>query len=231
MLGRIGMPAWQVASGEITNLPLLEFMASRGKPVLLSSGMGHWTELDTAVDAVGRCGAPYAVFQTTSAYPCPPERLGLNVLEELRDRYDCPIGLSDHSATIFAGLAAATLGANLLEVHIALSYSSFGPDTPSSLVPERLAELVAGIRFIESALASPVDKDAAAEALAPLRSVFTKSIVARRELPAGSLLTPDDLALKKPGTGMPATALSTVVGRRLRRALRTDALLTEDDLV
>jgi N,N'-diacetyllegionaminate synthase len=231
LLERIGMPAWKVASGEITNMPLLERMAATKNPVLLSSGMAHWSELDDAIEAVTAAGAPVGVFQTTSAYPCPPDRLGLNVLGQLRERYDCPVGLSDHSAAIFAGLAAVSLGANMLEVHLVFSRECFGPDTSSSLVPDELAQLVTGIRFIESALANPVDKDAAADAMLPMRSLFTKSIVVRHELDAGALLTDDDLALKKPGTGLPASYLPNVIGRRLKRAVGADTLLTEDDLV
>ncbi len=224
------VPAWKVGSGETTNLPMIERMAATGKPVLLSSGMSSWAELDAAVEAVRGAGAPLAVFQCTTAYPCPPERTGLNVIGELIARYGCPVGLSDHSATTYAGLAAVTLGARLLEVHVAFSRATFGPDTVASLVPDELASLVRGARFIEAAMAHPIDKDRAAAELEPLKRTFGKSVVAARALAPGHALTADDLALKKPGTGIGAARLPSLIGRRLVRAVDADTLLAEADL-
>jgi N,N'-diacetyllegionaminate synthase len=230
LLESIGVPAWKVGAGEVTNLPLLERMARTGKPVLLSSGMATWAELDAAVACVRGNGAPAAVLQCTTAYPCPPEKLGLNVIADLRERYRCPVGLSDHSATIYAGLAAVTLGADLLEVHATFSRECFGPDVVASLTTAELRQLVEGVRFIERTLASPVDKEAMAADLGPLRRMFTKSVVARRELAAGAVLCAEDLTVKKPGTGIPAARLPELIGRRLRVAVATDQLLQESDL-
>lgn len=230
LLVGLDVPAWKVGAGELTNLPLLELLARTGRPVLLSTGLATWDELDAAVACVAAHQSAVGLYQCTTAYPCPPERLGLNVLAELRARYACPVGLSDHSATIFAGLAAVTLGANLLEVHLALSRHCFGPDVPASLVPEQLAELVRGVRFIEAALAHPVDKVAAASELADLRRLFHKSIVVRRALPAGHRLGAGDLALKKPGSGLPPARLADVVGRVLRHAVDADHLLQPTDI-
>jgi N-acetylneuraminate synthase len=224
------VPAWKVGSGETTNLPMIQRMAATERPVLLSSGMASWAELDQAVQAVRDGGAPVAVLQCTTAYPCPPERTGLNVIGELAARYGCPVGLSDHSATTYAGLAAVTLGASLVEVHVAFSRACFGPDTASSLEPHELASLVKGARFVEAALANPIDKDRAAAELEPLKRTFGKSVVAARALPAGTVLGPDDLALKKPGTGIPAARLSSLYGRRLSTSLAADALLSESDM-
>lgn len=231
LLDRLGMAAWKVASGEVANLPLLEQMARTGKPVLLSSGMSGWDELDRAVATVDALGAPLALFQTTTAYPCPPEKLGLNVLAELRARYQRPVGLSDHSATPHAGIAAVTLGVNLIEVHVVFSRECFGPDTSSSLTTTELRTLVEGIRFVETALASPVDKERMAADLVESRRLFGKSVVAARDLAAGTVLSADDVALKKPGTGIPAARVGEVLGRTLARAVAPDTLLTEADLV
>lgn len=230
MLERVGVPAWKIGAGETNNLPMLKRVAATAKPVLISSGMSGWADLDRAVECVREHDAPVAVLQCTSAYPCPPEKVGLNVLAELRERYRCPVGLSDHSGTIYTGLAAATLGANLLELHVTFSRASFGPDVPASITLEELKQLVEGVRHIEKMLAHPVDKQAMAAELSPLRSVFGKSVVAARDLAAGALLTADDLALKKPGTGLPARELENVIGRRARRALVRDEMLQADDL-
>ncbi len=229
LLERVGVPAWKVGAGETSNLPLLEKMARTGKPVILSSGMSGWAELDAAVNCVHENGAPVAVLQCTTAYPCPPEKLGLNVIAELRNRYHCPVGLSDHSGTIYAGIAAATLGANILEVHVTFSHECFGPDVPASITTTGLKQLVAGVRFIESALLNPVDKEAMAESLSEMKRVFGKSVVAARDLPGGHRLNATDLAYKKPGTGIPAALFQKVLGRQLRRAIAADTLLSEED--
>jgi N,N'-diacetyllegionaminate synthase len=229
LLASLGMPAWKVGSGEIGTLPMLDKMARTGQPVLLSNGLADWTTLDTAVETIQQAGAPLGIFQCTTAYPCPPERVGLNVIEQLRTRYNCPAGLSDHSGKIYAGLAAATLGANLLEMHIVLDRACFGPDVPASLTTAEFKQLVEGVRFIEQALGTQIDKDASAAELADLRRVFGKSVVAARDLAAGITLKPEDLALKKPGSGIPAANLAQVLGRVLRTAVKKDTLFAESD--
>jgi len=229
LLERVGVPAWKVGAGETSNLPLLEMMARTGKLVILSSGMSGWEELDSAVNCVREHGAPVAVLQCTTAYPCPPEKLGLNVITQLRERYQCPVGLSDHSGTIYAGLAAATLGAKLLEVHVTFSRECFGPDVPASVTTAELKQLTEGVRFIESALRNPVDKEAMAESLGELKRVFGKSVVAARNLPAGHRIAAADIALKKPGTGIPAAQYHTVINRQLHRAVAADTLFSEED--
>jgi N,N'-diacetyllegionaminate synthase len=226
LLLRVGVPAWKVGAGELGNLPMLEAMRASNLPVILSSGLVGWSDLDrVAREFSGRC----AVLQCTTAYPCPPDKLGLNVMQELRERYACPVGLSDHSGTIYAGLAAATLGANILEVHIVFSRECFGPDTNASVTTADLKQLVEGIRFIETAQRNPVDKNRMAESLTDLRVLFGRSLVAAADLPAGTRLASGDIALKKPGTGIPAARLNEIVGRRLRRAVSRDALFEETD--
>jgi N,N'-diacetyllegionaminate synthase len=139
------------------------------------------------------------------------------------------VGLSDHSGTIYAGLAAAALGCDVLEVHIVFSRECFGPDTSSSVTSSELKQLVEGIRFVEKARANPVDKDVAASGMADLRRMFGKSLYAARDLGAGTKLAEADIALKKPGTGIPAARLKEAVGRRLKRAVSGDTLLREED--
>jgi N-acetylneuraminate synthase len=231
LLEKIGMPAWKIGGAEVTNERLIARAARTGRPVILSSGMATWAELDRAVASVRAGGAPPAVLQCTTIYPCPPEKLGLALIPELRARFGCPVGLSDHSASVFAGPAAAALGANLLEVHAVFSKECFGPDTSSSLTTPELAQMIAGVRFVEAAVQSAVDKDAMAEQLAPLRKMFGKSIVLRRDLPAGAVLGGEDLALKKPGDGLPPSRLNEMIGRRLARAVTAGSALMESDLV
>ena len=230
LLERVGVPAWKVGSGEVGNTQLLARVAATRLPVLLSTGLSPWAELDRAVQLLREHEAPYAILQTTTAYPCPPEKIGLNVLAEARKRYECPIGFSDHSGTTNASLAAATLGADIIEIHVTLSREMFGPDVPASVTTAELRSLVEGVRFVERALASPVDKDVAAADLAEVRTLFTRSVVAAADLKAGTVLGEDDLALKKPGGGLPPERLPDLVGRRLRRAVAVDTRITEDDV-
>jgi N,N'-diacetyllegionaminate synthase len=230
LLTRIGVSAWKVASGELENDPLTGRMADSGLPILLSTGMNAFADIDRVVNPWRQRGVPFALLQCTSAYPCPPERVGFNVIRVLRQRYRCPVGLSDHSGTIFPGLAAATLGISLLEIHVTLSREMFGPDVTSSVTTTELHQLVEGVRFIETMMGHPVDKDVVADRMKPLRVVFTKSVVPSADLPAGLILRPEHLAVKKPGTGIPASRLTDLLGMRLKRDLRADELLREDDL-
>lgn len=231
MLRAIGVAAWKIASGEVANPQLLDAVARTGQPVLLSSGMSDWNELDRAVACLRDAGAgPLAVLQCTSSYPVAPQQLGLNILNDLRERYACPVGLSDHSGTIFPSLAAVTLGARVIEVHVTLSREMFGPDVPASVTTSELRTLVDGVRYLEAALASPIDKDAAAGALAPLRTTFGRSLVARHALSAGHVLQAHDLTAKKPGGAIPPDRLQALVGMRLLRPLRADEPIRDDDI-
>lgn len=225
LLESLDVAAWKVSSGEIADRFLLAKVASTGRAVILSTGMSSWTEIDDAVHLVRQAGAPVAVLQCTTAYPTTAEQVGLNVLSELQERYRCPVGLSDHSATIYAGLAAFALGATVVEVHVTLSARMFGPDVVASLTVEQLGQLVEGGQFIRSSLDAPIDKDAEAATRADLRALFTKSLVARRPLPAGHVLTPEDLTAKKPGTGIPPERLDELVGRVLPHPVGADDLI------
>lgn len=231
LLTRVGVAAWKIASGELSNTPMFESIVATGLPVILSSGMSPLSEIDTAVRAIKAKQLPLTVLQCTSLYPCPPEKIGLNLIPRFRERYDCDVGLSDHSGTIYPGLAAATLGIEFLEVHVTLSREMFGPDVPVSVTTNELRQLVDGIRFIEKMKEHPLDKDNFASEMKPLRDLFTKSIVARLDLSKGTTLRREDLTVKKPGTGIPASHLSRVIGHTLGRSVKADETLQESDLL
>jgi N-acetylneuraminate synthase len=230
LLERVGIAAWKVASGEISNFAMIDRMLESRIPMILSTGMSPLSEVDATVRRVQEAGVPLAVLQCTTAYPCPPEKIGLNLLSVYRDRYGVPVGLSDHSGTIYPGLAAATLGAEVLEVHVTLSRDAFGPDVPASVTPSELRQLVEGIRFIERMMANPLDKQEIGPDAANLRDLFTKSVVARVPIPAGTVLGKEHLAAKKPGTGIPAARLPSLIGARTVRALEQDELLSDGDI-
>ena len=230
LLSEVGVAVWKVASGELSNAPMFERMLASGLPIILSSGMSAWAELDAAIKRVQVAGNDLTVLQCSSIYPTPADKLGLNVIPELRRRYGCKVGLSDHSGTVFAGLAAAALGADLIEVHVTLSREAFGPDVPASITTAELRQLVEGVRFIRTALENPVEKDKMAKSLAPMRQLFTKSIAALTELPSGAELNENNIGLRKPGTGLHADRLPSIHGRKLRRPVTAGRLLAEEDL-
>lgn len=230
LLADLGVAAWKIASGQITDLWMLERLAKTGWPVLISTGMSPLDEVEWAVRWAQSKGLEVAVMQCTSAYPSTPEDVGLNVMTGFRDDLGVPVGLSDHSGTVFPSLAAAALGADLLEVHVTFSRQSFGPDVPASVTFEELRLLVDGVRATETMLANPVDKNAVAVRMAKMRELFTKSIVTRRDLDAGATLRVEDLTTKKPARGVSAQRMHDVVGRRLSRAVRAGEFLQEEDI-
>ena len=170
------------------------------------------------------------VLQCTSAYPTAPDQIGLNVLSELRSRYGRHVGLSDHSGTIFAGLAAATLGVEMIEVHVTMSDSCFGPDVPASLTFDALSDLCVGVEFIHTAVNSPITKTEIGSDGAGMRALFTRSLVTTRIIKAGEILDESDVTVKKPGSGIPYESLDRVIGSTARTDLEANHMLTFDDL-
>jgi N,N'-diacetyllegionaminate synthase len=228
LLEAVGVSAYKVPSGEVTNLPLLDRIATTGKPVFLSSGMSDWAELDAAVAAL-RTGGPVTVLQCTSAYPCPDERVGLNVLSQMSQRWGLPVGFSDHTMGLAAGVAAAALGASVIEKHFTFSRLMYGSDAAFATEPADFRLFCASVKAVARMRAHSVDKDD----LSPYRDmkrVFEKSIVTARAIERGTVLQRSDLAFKKPGDGMPAANWRTVVGRRALRNLASDHMLANSDL-
>lgn len=221
------MPAWKVASGEVFSNAMLDAMSQVDLPFWVSTGMIGWTDIQNVVQRISATGADLTLFQCTSAYPTPPEKVGLNVIKEMRQRFGCKVGLSDHTGKIFSSLAAATLGVSVIEVHLAMHKQAFGPDTVASLTPDEIKLMIEGVREIEAMNANPVEKDELAEEFSAMRGLFTKSVVVRRNLKKGDVLTLEDLIEKKPGTGIPAHRLPEFVGKKLKLALRADTFLEE----
>jgi N,N'-diacetyllegionaminate synthase len=229
LLRRVGVSAWKIASGEISNEPMFDRMKEDDLPFIISTGMSNWEEIDRVVGSLMKSDCVFALLQCTSAYPCPPEKIGINILNNYRDRYGCPVGLSDHSASIFPGIAAASCGAEVVEVHVTLSHEMFGPDVVASLTTREFKQLVDGVRYIDCMLNHPIDKDNMAKSLHPTRELFTKSIVAVERLQSGTILRTEHLACKKPGTGLSPENLSEIIGKKLTRNLNKDELLRDGD--
>jgi N-acetylneuraminate synthase len=230
LLEYVGVDRYKIGSGEVTNLPMLEAIAKTGKPVLLSSGMSSWAELDEAVNTLQRYHDHITVLQCTSEYPCPYEEVGLNIMIEMRERYRLSVGLSDHTLTPYAPFAAAILGAEVIEKHLTFSRLMYGSDARHSLEPDEFSDMVQGIRAIEKMFHSPVDKDAKAYQLREMKAVFEKSVVSLVDIPIGMIIASDMIGLKKPGTGIPGRRFQEIIGRRAARDIAQDTILQESDL-
>jgi len=224
VLAALGVSLYKVPSGEITNLPLLARIAAKRKPVILSTGMSTLDEVAAAVDAIGAAGdPPLALLHRLSAYPAPVDEVNVRAMGTLRDRFGCPVGFSDHTLGIAVALGAVARGAAIIEKHLTLDKSLPGPDHRASLEPGEFAELVRGIRAIEASLGDGDKRPMPCEA--DVRRVARKSLVAARALRAGEVLTSDAVAIKRPGTGIPPSALDSALGRRVRRDVMADEVL------
>lgn len=230
MMRRVGMPAWKIGSGEVDTPDLFDAMAQGGEPMLLSSGMSSYADVARQAARVAAAGAPLGLFQCTTRYPTAFEEVGLNVIDELHRKFGCPVGLSDHSGTIWPSVAAMARGAAMIEVHMAFHELQFGPDTAASLDPGALRQLVEARDAIDCMARNPVDKDAAGAEMSELRALFGKSVALRHALPAGTVLEPQHLTLKKPGGGLAAALLPELVGQALTNDVAADRLLKPDDL-
>ncbi len=228
LLEQVGVGRYKVGSGELGNLLLLERLAQTGKELILSTGMSGWDEIDRAVEFLRARDVRFSLMQCSSRYPTGPRHVGLNVLEELSTRYGVPVGLSDHSGTIFPALAAVTLGASLVELHVVFHKRMYGPDTQASVTFEDLGTLVEGVRFIEQARSRPLDKNDVSD-FGEMKRIFGKSLAVNRDLARGHTLGFGDLEAKKPaGCGIAAERFEAVLGRRLSRPMAAWEFLSEE---
>jgi N,N'-diacetyllegionaminate synthase len=230
LLEKIGMPAWKVGSGEINNPVILQAMAKTGMPILLSSGMSNWAEIDRSVVEIKETGVPLAIFQCTSKYPTPLVDVGLNIIGKMLSKYDVPVGLSDHSGSTFPALAAMSNGVNLLEVHVVFDRDMFGPDAKASITLKQLSDLVEFRNSFYILDQNPVDKDEMAVELSEMRKLFNKSIVLTKSMKQGDVIDRDVLTVKKPGTGLPADKIGNCIGRKVNRSLSKGHILQWNEI-
>jgi len=230
LLESINVTRYKIGSGEISNMLMLDRIVQTKKPIILSSGMSSYDELDATVAFLRKSNAKFSILQCTTKYPTEPEDLGLNVIPELRERYKCPVGFSDHSGSIFSAIAATALGAELIEAHLVFDKGMFGPDATSSLTVSEFTELVRGIRFIERAIKSPVDKKNN-EYFASLKQIFEKSLAVNCDLLAGTTIELCHLESKKPaGKGHPASDYGALIGKKTVHTLNKGDFISLKDL-
>lgn len=217
LLEKLRVKRYKIGSGEVSNFLLLEKIAATGKPMILSSGMSSFKELDKAVQFLGNRKINLSILQCTTSYPTQPENYGLNVIQELKERYKLKTGYSDHSARLETCIAATALGAEILEFHAVFSRKSFGPDSSSSLEIDEIKELLKAVRNIYKALNNPVDKSDNSK-FSDLKQIFEKSLALNRNVRAGHVIKFEDLEAKKPANkGIPAFEYEKILGRNINK--------------
>lgn len=222
-----GSPALKIASFELTDIPLIERAAASGLPVIMSTGMATATEIDDAVAAASGGSGGVALLRCNSAYPSPVDQMDLRTLADMRNRWNVPVGFSDHTLDDTAATVAVSLGACIVEKHVTRDRADGGPDSSFSLEPAELARLVRSVRNAEAALGlvryGPSESDRPSLA-------FRRSIYVLSRVPAGALLTPDNVGTRRPAGVLDPRHLGSVLGRRAARDLRAGHALDWDDL-
>lgn len=229
-LEEIDVKYYKIGSGEVSNLLLLERIVQTGKPIILSSGMSSFLELDNTVTFLKERNADFSILQCTTSYPTKPEQFGLNVIQELKNKYKVKVGFSDHSARIATNVAAVALGAEILEFHVVFDRNMFGPDAKSSLTFSEVKQLVEDVNLIAKAIQNPINKNDNQQ-FAELKSIFEKSLAVNKNLPSGHVLTFADLEAKKPkGYGIEAAQFKEIIGKKLNKNISQWSFLTDADI-
>lgn len=227
LLMDLGIDRIKVPSGELTNLPLLRHMASKGLPVILSTGMASMGEIEDAIRVMEEGGVPRSqitVLHCNTQYPTPMEDVNLPAMASIRSAFGVDVGYSDHTMGTELAIAAVALGATVIEKHFTLDRGLPGPDHLASLEPDELAEMVRAIRNIELAMSGDgIKRPSPSEA--PNRPIARKSIVAARAIAAGEIFSADNLAAKRPGTGISPMRWDEVIGKPAMRAFEADELI------
>lgn len=223
-LESLKVPCFKIPSGEITNLPYLMHIAQKGKPVILSTGMAEMEEIGQAVKILEENGAgKIALMHCNTEYPTPMEDVNLRAMLTLRDAFHVPVGYSDHTKGIEVPAAAVSLGAEIIEKHFTLDHNMEGPDHKASLEPEELCAMVKAVRNIEKALGNGVKT--ASDSEKKNIAIARKSIVARRKIAKGEVLTEDNLAVKRPANGISPMKWFEVLGTQAVRDFEEDEMI------
>lgn len=229
LLNDLDVPAFKIPSGEIPNLPFLECVAQFGKPMIVSTGMCRLGEVEDAVRTIASTGNDsYALLHCVSAYPADPATANLRAMQTLARAFCVPVGFSDHTEGLEVPGAAVALGASILEKHFTLDRSLPGPDHLASLEPGQLHELVRAVRTVESALGDGRKQAVASET--NTSDVARKSLVAAKDIIAGSVLSKDIIAIRRPGTGLPPNMLPYIVDRKASVNIPAGTVLRLEDV-
>ncbi|WP_145119673.1 pseudaminic acid synthase [Rosistilla oblonga] len=220
-------PCYKIASFELIDLPLIQYVASKGRPIIMSTGMGTLAEIAEAVDVVKQAGVPLALLKCTSAYPSPPESMNLRTIPHLAEAFDVPTGLSDHTLGISVPVAAVSLGACIIEKHVTLSRSQPGPDSAFSLEPAEFRQLVDSVRTTEKAIGTVnyqlTDKEQSSK-------VFRRSLFVVNDVAPGEPFTRQNVRSIRPGYGLAPKHLERVLKRKAATAIGRGTPLSEAHL-
>jgi N,N'-diacetyllegionaminate synthase len=228
-LRELGVPAMKIASFEIVDVELIRHAAGAGVPVIVSTGMATYGEVEDALDAVAASGnRQAALLRCASVYPSPPEIMNLRAIATLREAFGVPVGLSDHTLGTVVAAGAAALGAELIEKHFTLSREMEGPDHPFALEPRELKTLVEGVREVEVALGEGRLEGPSQQESGEMYRLGRRSIIAARDIPEGTVITREMLTVKRPGFGIRPKHIDIVVGRTARVDIELDDVITWD---
>ena len=231
ILEKIDVKRYKIGSGEISNFLMLEKIGRTGKPIILSSGLSNYEELDRTIEFLSDFKSPISILQCTTSYPTKSHQWGLNQIDELKKRYSIPVGFSDHSGAIYASLAATALGAEIIEVHVVFDKKQFGPDTSSSITIKETSKMVKGIRDIRKAINNPVNKNNIDNETNNLKNIFEKSLAVNKDMKKESIIHFDDLESKKPsGYGINPKDYKKLIGKKINKDLKKWSFLTSSDL-
>jgi N,N'-diacetyllegionaminate synthase len=225
-LDGLGMERIKVPSGEITNLPFLRFIAGLSKPVILSTGMSTMDEIGSALGVLEERGLSrdlITVLHCTSEYPAPFEEVNLRAMQSIKNEFGVAVGYSDHSSGIEVAIAAAALGASVIEKHFTLSKGLSGPDHKASLEPAELKTMISAVRNLEMALGDGIKLPTVSEN--ENKKVARKSLVASKSIKAGDTFTADNLTVKRPGTGISPMLWDDVIGTKAIRNFTQNELI------
>ncbi len=229
LLDEIDVPVFKVASGEITNFPLLTHIAKKEKPIILSTGMTTLGEVEEALNVIRSEGVKDIILlHCVSDYPAKMKDVNLRAMETLKRAFKLPVGFSDHTLGITVPIAAVALGACVMEKHFTLDKNLPGPDHKASLEPNELKEMVKAIRDVEKALGDGIKRPTKNEG--EVKRVVRRSIVARVDIPDGTIITGDMIDVKRPGTGIEPKYMKMVVGKRAKINIKKDDLITWNEL-
>ncbi len=224
-LEQVGVEAYKVASFEITHLPMLKKISQTGKPIILSTGMANLEDIEVALDVIRKAGSSeVALLHCAIAYPPKFEDVNLRAMDTMKQAFQIPVGFSDHTMGHITDVAAVARGACFIEKHYTLSRNQKGPDHPFSLEPHELREMVSAIRQTEQILGSPIKR--ATEAEAEMHRIGRRSLVAACNIPAGTVITEEMIAVKRPGFGIPTRHMDLVIGRKAVIDIEEDDILT-----
>lgn len=230
-LDALDVPGFKIASFELVDLPFIEYAASKGRPLILSTGMATLGEIEEAIDAAHKGGADeIIILQCASLYPSPPEIMNLRSIPALRNAFGRPIGLSDHTLGIHVSVASVAVEAALIEKHFTMDRTMPGPDHPFAIEPDELANLVSQVRDIEVALGDGVKRGPSEAEAQEMYGKARRSIVAAEAIPAGSRIERHQLTVKRPGHGIKPKFIEAVVGRTAATDIEYDDIITWDML-